>query len=304
MWQPDGVAVRTAFGRALYRVPARVRGVLPAAMRDAIRRRSGPFAPWESGFDTPPPSLHPGERTGPPDFVGIGVQKAGTTWWFRLLVAHPEVYHRPELHKERHYFARFATEPFGPEDIGRYAAWFPRTAGTITGEWTPDYLYQAWVPPLLATAAPRARLLLLVRDPVERFASGLAHDRAAPASHAGSLAAEAVDRGFYAAALRRWSARFDAARMLVLQYERCVADPEGELERTYRFLGIDPAFRPSSLRRPESPTKGTKPGLDHDTRRRLVELYADDVAELATLVPALDLSLWENFGASARAHPG
>ena len=298
VWQPDDVAFRTALGRALYRVPPRLRSVLPQSVRDRIRRRSGPFAPWEAGFDHRAPALGPREKPGPPDFVGIGVQKAGTTWWFRLLVEHPSVYHRDDVHKERHYFARYATRGFGPEDIEGYHAWFPRIEGTITGEWTPDYAYQAWVPALVAEAAPDARLLLMVRDPVERFLSGLAHDALLPASHAGSVVAEAIERGFYAASLRRWLAGFDAGQILVLQYERCVADPGGELARTYAFMGVDPAFRPADLRRPSSPTRRPKTELDDRTRGRLADMYAEDVSELVSLVPALDVALWPNFTAS------
>ena len=56
------------------------------------------------------PVLAPGETNGPPGFVGIGVQKAGTSWWYRLVVDHPQVSHRPSIHKERHFFARFGTD--------------------------------------------------------------------------------------------------------------------------------------------------------------------------------------------------
>ena len=135
----------------------------------------------------------------------------------------------------------------------------------------------------------------MVRDPVERFVSGLAHSRLVPGSHLGTVVAEAVDRGFYAAALRRWAPALEAGRVLVLQYERCVADPAGELARTYRFLGLDDGFRPADLRRPSSPTRQEKVALDADARRRLVELYAPDVSELARLVPDLDVGLWPNF---------
>ena len=93
----------------------------------------------------PPPG--PGEVAGPPSFVGIGVQKAGTTWWFGLLAAHPGVFHRKTNHKERHYFTRYATEPFAAGDIEGYHAWFSRPGNTISGEWTPDYLWQPWVRP-------------------------------------------------------------------------------------------------------------------------------------------------------------
>ncbi len=54
---------------------------------------------------------------------------------------------------------------------------------------------------------------------------------------------------------------------------------------------------------PPSPTRGPKVALEPDARRRLVELYAPDVAELAELVPELDLGLWPNFGREERLRP-
>jgi hypothetical protein len=298
VWHPEVVALRTALGKALYGVPEGVRRVLPRGLRDAVRLRIGPFAPWEAGFASAPlspPPVGPGEEVGPPDFVGIGVQKAGTTWWYGLIVAHPGVAQRAGLHKERHYFAPYATRAFSPEDVDGYHQWFPRPKGALAGEWTPDYMYQPWVPPLLAKAAPEAQLLVMVRDPVERYVSGLTHSGVVPGSHLGTVVTEAVDRGFYAAGLRRWGQWLAAGRVLVVQYERCVAFPAEELARTYRFLGLDDGFCPPDVRRASSPTRRPKVTLDADARKRLVDLYRTDVAELAALVPDLDLGLWPNF---------
>lgn len=295
VWQPDVVALRTALGKALYRAPDGLRKMFPRAVREGVRRRVGPFAPWEAGYTHLGPAPAPGEVPGPPDFVGIGVQKAGTTWWFGLIVAHPDVAHRATVHKERHYFAPYATADFGPQDVRRYHQTFPRLPGRTTGEWTPDYICQPWVPALLDRAAPQARLLVIVRDPVERLVSGLAHNELVPDSHSGTVLAEAVNRGFYAAALRRWTTAWEAGRILVQQYERCVADPEHELARTYRFLGLDDSFRPPGLLQRASPTLQEKVALDGDARMRLVELYRADVADLVTLVPDLDVTAWPNF---------
>jgi hypothetical protein len=300
VWQPEAVALRTALGKALHGAPEGIRNLLPRALRDGVRSRLGPFAPWEAGFVPrlhAPPAPGPGEVVGPPDFVGIGVQKAGTTWWFGLIAAHPDVAQPTALHKERHYFAPYATRAFSPEDALRYHQWFPRPAGKLAGEWTPDYIYQSWVPPLLQQAAPDTRLLVVVRDPVERFVSGLAHRRLRPGSHLGTVVSEAVERGFYAAALSRWAQWLSADRALVLQYERCVAAPLEELARTYRFLGLDDRFCPPDVHRASSPTRQPKITLDADARGRLVALYRPDVAELAGLVTDFDAGLWPNFSA-------
>ena len=106
---------------------------LPLPMRLAVLHGLGRFAPWEVQFDFTPPKLNPGEESGPPDFVGIGVQKAGTSWWYSLIVAHPGVSARMDLHKERHFLSRFGSEPFLESDIERYHGWFPRIQGTLGG---------------------------------------------------------------------------------------------------------------------------------------------------------------------------
>jgi hypothetical protein len=268
---------------------------LPPGARLRVLHGLGRYAPWEAGFDFTPPPLEPGEEAGPPDFVGIGVQKAGTTWWYSLIAAHPGVWARPGLHKERHYLARFSTLAFGPAEVATYHGWFPRRPGCLAGEWTPDYLDLPWVPPLLLQAAPEVRLLLMVRDPVERFRSGVAHRERHGPSVTGDAAAEAVARGFYHRALVPWLEHFKADGVLVLQYERCAMDPTAELARTYRFLGLDDAFVPPDIARPLSPTPGAKVAMAEEARRRLVEAYTPDVEALAAQFPELDLSLWPNF---------
>ena len=271
---------------------------IPATQRLAVLHRLGRYAPWEDGFDFTPPAPGPGEEPGPPDFVGIGVQKGGTTWWYESLAAHPGIAHRADLHKERHFFDRFGTLPFRRSDLADYHGWFPRPPGTQSGEWTPDYFTLPWVPPLLHAAAPDARLLLLLRDPVERLLSGLAHQLRGGRKSDGATIADAVWRGGYDRALAAWLEHFERRQILVLQYERCVLDPGGQLAATLRFLGLDPP-----------PSRGNEPGAvaapaprtatSGDLRHRLVELYRPGVIALASRCPEVDLALWPNFAALA-----
>jgi hypothetical protein len=267
---------------------------LPLPVRLAVLHSLHRYAPWEEDFDFTPPRLNPGEQSGTPDFVGVGVQKAGTSWWYSLIVAHPGVSDRPDIHKERHFFSRFGSEPFGDKDVERYHGWFPRIPGTLAGEWTPDYLWFPWVPDLLDRAAPEAKVLVVLRDPVERFCSGVAHQLRNGAKRTGATLAEAVERGYYDRQLAAWKAFSDNGRMLVLQYEMCVRDPESQIIRTYKHLGLDDGFRPQNLQRRINETSASIT-IDDDVRARLVDLYAPDVARLADRHPELDLALWQNF---------
>jgi hypothetical protein len=298
------MGIRQVAASQLRDLPIGVHKLAPPALRRSLRHGLGRYYAWENAFDFHnTPILEPGEVDGPPEFVGIGVQKAGTTWWFDLIIGHPGVSHllstdrqrqfSGPIHKERHFFARFAAEEFGPSYISDYRKWFPRRTGTITGEWTPDYLYYPWAPALLAQAAPEAKLLLILRDPVQRFVSGVAAATRNGAEHIGATFAEALGHSMYARNIGRWFDHFPAEQVLVLQYERCVAAPADELARTYRFLRLDDQFQPKEISRPINKTVEQKLKLANDAQRRLSDLFAPDVAELAKLVPSLDLSLWE-----------
>jgi Sulfotransferase domain len=273
---------------------SRVLALLPYPAQRAVLHRFGRYAPWEPGFDLTPPAPAAGESSGPPDFVGIGAQKAGTTWWYSLIAEHPGVSSRSDIHKERHFLSRFGSQAFTVADLQRYHGWFPRSSGTIAGEWTPDYLSLPWVAPLLKRAAPDAKLVVILRDPVERFASGLAHQLANGMKLTHETVSDAVEKGLYHRHLSWWTEHFPLEQLLVLQYETCAADPVSEIARTYRHLGLDDAFRPARLGARVSSTQHVVP-VDPDVASRLAEVYAGDVAALSHLLPSLDVSLWRNF---------
>lgn len=267
-------------------LPDRVRRGLGRATRPARRRlRTRGSAAW---------------KTGPPDFVGVGAQRCGTTWWWRLLSDHPQI--QPPWAKELHYFDAYFERPFSDADIKAYHELFPRPAGSMTGEWTPRYMYDFWTPELLCRAAPDARILTLLRDPVARYQSGVSHEldrfrrgvrRGPRRQHAGTMIAnDALARSLYGRQLAALYGQFDPARVLVLQYERCVADPRAELRRTYEFLGLeDPDYVPQALTRRSSWSHPQVRPPDTVTEIAL-RLIAEDVLELKALVPELDLGLW------------
>lgn len=268
---------------------------LPPNVRQAALHGLGRYAPWEAGFDFTPPVVGPNEEVGAPDFVGIGAQKAGTTWWHALLLSHPDIYSRSDIHKERHFFDRFGYRRFERSDISEYHGWFPHSPGTRSGEWTPDYFSCAWVPPLLQRAAPNTHLLLLLRDPVDRFFSGLAHQKRVGLPCNGAAVADAFERGMYHRSLTLWLEHFAADQLLVLQFERCLADTDGQLARTFEFLGLSKYAVDSSEHSALPQQSPTRREHDEDVRARLVDLYAADVRALANQLPEINLSLWPSF---------
>jgi hypothetical protein len=235
-------------------------------------------------------------RTGAPDFVGIGVAKSGTTWWFSLLLGHPEIH--IEYEKELNYFnlpfqRRLEAGRVTRADAEAYQAWFPRPAGVVTGEWTPHYAFQRLLPPVLQVAAPGAKLIVMLRDPVERYRSDLS--RPMPAAALRRLRYRSIPNGMYANVLQPWEEAYPPEDLLVLQYEACVRSPERYLAETFRFLGVDDGYLPPDLHSSVNASK-QKMELDPFVVEQLVRLYTPDVANLVARHPTLDLRLWKHFG--------
>lgn len=240
--------------------------------------------------------------TGPPDFVGVGTQRSGTTWWFETLLGHPQIRGPKGRRKEQHFFDRFCTVELTDADIADYHARFPRKPGQVAGEWTPRYMHDFWTPRLIARAAPAAKLLIMFRDPIERFRSGVPHRLSrTPDARLEAATADAIERGRYATQLRRVLACHDAARILILQYEKCVADPAGQYRRTLQFLGVDPEHRHGGFERQRGTTQASrKQPLWTDLMDGLRATLEPEVARLAELAPEIDVSLWPNFAHLSR----
>jgi len=234
-----------------------------------------------------------------PDFLVIGTQRGGTTSLYSYLVRHPDV-SGALLAKEVHYF-----------DLGfdREQSWYRRffpTEGArrrhleatgrrlLVGEASPYYLFHPAVPERVAATLPDVRLIVMLRDPVERAFSHWRHEvelgcetrsfEEAIALEARRTAGEAerlassptyqsfahqhftyVARGEYADQLTRWFERFPRDRFLFIGSERFFADPGGELARVHGFLGL----APSSLDRYEAFNASSGADLDPGVRRLL-----------------------------------
>jgi hypothetical protein len=262
-------------------------------------------------FETLPdvPPCPEGWHTGPPDFVIFGAQKSGTTWWFRLIEQHPDVVQPPKQRPELHFFDRlWGTWP-DDELIGAYHRYFPRPDGKLIGEKTPEYLSCAWAAPMVALAAPEARAIVLLRDPVERYVSGLSHqDRGGLIDEAEvegerrlfgdrmRVVTDAIARGQYATQIAWLAEAYPPERLLILQYERCASDADRQLSRTYEFLGLGPHRLPTAeLARTRNMSKLEKLDVPAQHLDLLRRYYRPEVERLRDWMADLDLSLWPNF---------
>lgn len=240
---------------------------------------------------------------GPPDFVGVGAQRCGTTRWFYLMLQHPQVFsaiepddaieqRRFHVLKERHFCEQYPSGEIDKYDIAKYHNIFPRPKGMKTGEWTPRYLFLWWSPQVLKAIAPDTQLIIILRDPVERYIS---HINFLPQKKVPfEKITRAFGRGLYFNQVCHFFQYFNKEQILILQYEKCCASPEEELKRTYNFIGVDDSFKPSGIARVLNSTSAIH-SLSSATRQTLTDAYKNDVDNLCNKFPEIDRSLWKNF---------
>ena len=189
-----------------------------------------------------------------PNFLVIGAMKAGTTSLYHYLRGHPRIFMPPV--KELDYFAR---EPGSGHGIDWYRRQFaPAPAGSIAiGEASTLYTKHPrfpGVPERIAAQIPDARLIYLVRDPIERIRSHYQHQVALGAERA--PLAEAVfrdpiylDTSRYAMQIDRYLEVFSPEQLLVVISERLRGDREVAVREIFAFLGLDSSPLPTNLDR-------------------------------------------------------
>lgn len=224
-----------------------------------------------------------------PAWLGIGAQRSGTTWFTDLLTQHPSVGLGTNGKKEQHLLHKVGD---GVEPESAYLDLFPAD-GISRGDWTPQYLRHASAP---ATAArllgPDVPVLVLLRDPVDRFVSALrlAATRAtSPWPYPVPMTVQTFS-GFYADQLAMWAHHVGRSRLHVMVYEAVRADPQRAVDEVWARLGA----RPVPLRDVDRPSRSSSHASwapPEGLLESLQVLYRPQVRRLADDW-GLDVSLW------------
>lgn len=182
------------------------------------------------------------------DFIGIGAQKAGTSWIYACLYEHPEIC---APIKEIHFFSR----PRFEKGKDWYENHFRKCKeGARKGEFSTSYLYSADAPERIKKLYPEVKLIAVLRNPVERAFSQ--YRNAIKAGHVDEAVTfdayiereeSALAQGEYSKQLKKYLEYFDRNQMLILIYEDSRKDPDAFIESIYTFLGVDTSFKPSML---------------------------------------------------------
>ena len=206
-----------------------------------------------------------------PDFLGVGVQKGGTTTLQAMLQEHPGVFLPPA--KELHFFSLH----YGEGEKWYRQQFVAAQPEQRCGEITPYYLFHPEAPARIRRLLPAARLIVLLRDPVQRCLSGLFHSRrlgleplkveqaleAEPGRLAGAEAVLAasdgrhlshqvhsyLSRSRYEQQLMRYEQLFAREQLLLLRSEDLFQNPEGLWQQVLAFLELEQRALPNGVGR-------------------------------------------------------
>jgi hypothetical protein len=239
-----------------------------------------------------------------PSFMLIGAQRAGTSSLYRYLSAHPQV--RKPLRKEIDWFSRDYDRPWS-----WYRAHFPlRLAGGVTLDATPQYLVHPLAPARVRERFPDIRLVVAVRDPVERALSQYRLMRQvgvetlepaeALAAEAGRIAPDLerlrhdplhkpldllrysyVTRSRYGEQMERWLSHLPREQFHVLCFDTFEHDPGPEWDALLDFVGLD-RWRPAEFANRSTRTRRTD--VESGVRSMIEESLGGDPQRFATLV--------------------
>lgn len=238
-----------------------------------------------------------------PDFIIIGTQRGGTTSLYKYLTQHPDI--GTATNKEVHFFdlnfhrgTRWYRYHF-PTVVPRLTRQILSKRLFLTGEGSPYYLFHPLVPGRVAEALPSLKLIVLLRNPIDRAYSHYQHevrqgresltfeeairqeDKRMVGEHErilndGAYASTAhrrhsyLARGIYVDQLDRWMRCFPPEQFLVIRSEDFYANPQAILSETLRFLGVSD-YKLQGYRRYQSAEYA---GMDSAVRQRLREYFA------------------------------
>ena len=246
-----------------------------------------------------------------PDFIIAGAPRSGTTWLYTLARRHPQVAMAEPMVPEPKFFLVDELWQRGADYYSK--KWFdPLPAGRVLGEKSTNYLEAPVVAERIYRVVPQIKLILLLRNPVERAYSNYLWSRQnglETESFEQALVLEEerdqevtpqiryarpyayFSRGLYAEHLSRFLDLFPRPQILVLRYEDISTRPEGIATDLHRFLGIAELPETALTLGRINGAETTRPHLSASLRRRLTERYRVANANLAAILGP-DFKLW------------
>jgi hypothetical protein len=214
------------------------------------------------------------------NFIGIGAQKAGTSWLAEAINEHPDIYIHPN--KEAHFFnkQKFYINSF------HYESTFKSKNEKIIGEITPAYISEKKVAEKIFKYNSKIKLIAILRDPTERCISQYKMEVSRGTIEHNSGLWDAFqrglpkygpmkDRGLYKEQLQRFYKYFNKKQILILYYEDLKESPGNLIKNVFTFLEVDNTFTPNCLNKNIKHKKDTTRNItiNKDDIKKVSEFY-------------------------------
>jgi hypothetical protein len=224
-----------------------------------------------------------------PDFLCIGVEKAGTTWLYENLKLHPEIFMSAK--KEINYFRRkywFYSFP-----LSFYAGFFSDApAHSLKGEATPYCTMPLSKIRFVRAIMPNVKLILILRNPVDRLWShGLMHlirsqkrkfEDISPAEFMNLLnQRDILEFGFYPSILEKWRSVFPEKQIKVMFYDDLVSNSKHFLEDCFAFLEVGKIASYEEFYLDKYIFKGPGYPMPEKLREHFLDVYRPSILELS-----------------------
>jgi hypothetical protein len=184
------------------------------------------------------------------NFIGIGGQRCGKTTIYNWMEEHPQVITSSEM--ELHFFNH--RYDYGYNWYERNFLWKKRTL--ISGEMSSSYIYDLSVPKRVFKYSPDMKIVLSVRNPIDRLISAYRHD-----IQIGNVISDGeysiskgiennptyLEYGLYAKYFNEWLNIFPKENILVVIFEEMIKTPHQSYLQLCEFLNIDNSFTPRSI---------------------------------------------------------
>ncbi|KXB08191.1 hypothetical protein AKJ56_01685 [candidate division MSBL1 archaeon SCGC-AAA382N08] len=202
------------------------------------------------------------------DFAGIGAEKCATTWVYRCLQEHPELHLMPKDNKKGAWFWSSSKD----EDTKEFYEFFLNKAkpDQKLGEYNNYYMRKEGVIQRMKNHNPDIKLIVSLRDPVERAWSAYLHHYSLSTEEEGwesfnkaknKLPETIIEPGFYYQYLGKYFDSFPEENIFILLVDDIKKDPVGSIQNIYDFLEVDDNFVPSKAKTKVGTSKFKMTGL-------------------------------------------
>lgn len=250
-----------------------------------------------------------------PDIIGLGVPKAGTSWWFDIILNHPHIVpHRfykedDETSKELNFFPHFGATQISKKEKDTYKNCFLKQEGVLCAEFSTVYLHQIGsLNNLVETVREDTKYIIILRNPIDRYISHINHVMRNRADYFDlndlkkelfkkySVIPEAFFYSLYFEVINLLFSKVNKTNVFFELYENIVDNPQESYENFLSFMKLKKYPSPIiDFDKPKNKQEYIINKPNEKEREVIGQYFISDVNKLKLLLPNINFSVWKDF---------